>query len=107
MSSARRRINSTGRKKIPQDKIDLRILTTVHGEPLKAKLTIDLDALGLPPTAALSVEAYHRSSAMRFVALQPHRRVPFELAWQTCSNPSATTSFMLLNVAISNRKIRF
>ncbi|MCD9109963.1 hypothetical protein [Bradyrhizobium japonicum] len=66
MSSAKRRINSTGRKRIPQDKIDLRILTTVHGEPLKAKLAIDLDALGLPPTAALSVEAYHRSSAMRF-----------------------------------------
>jgi hypothetical protein len=65
-SSAKRRINSTGRKKISQDKIDLRILTTVDGEPLKAKLAIDLEALDLPASAALSVEAYHRSSAMRF-----------------------------------------
>jgi hypothetical protein len=66
MSSAKRRINSTGRKKISQEKIDLRILATVPGEPLKAKLAIDLETLGLPATAALSVEAYHRSSAMRF-----------------------------------------
>jgi hypothetical protein len=66
MSSAKRRINSTGRKKISQDKIDLRILAVAPGEPLRAKIGINLESLGLPLSAALSVEAYHRSTAMRF-----------------------------------------
>jgi hypothetical protein len=66
MSSAKRRINSTGRKKISQDKIDLRILSAVPGEPLKAKIGIDFESLDLPSSAAVSVEAYHRSTAMRF-----------------------------------------
>jgi hypothetical protein len=66
MSSAKRRINSTGRKKISQDKIDLRIQSVIPGEPLKAKIGIDLGSLDLPPSAAVSVEAYHRSTAMRF-----------------------------------------
>jgi hypothetical protein len=66
MSSAKRRINSTGRKKISQDKIDLRILSVVPGEPLKAKIGIDLESLDLPGSASVSVEAYHRSTAMRF-----------------------------------------
>jgi hypothetical protein len=66
MSSAKRRINSTGRKKISQDKIDLRLLAVVPGEPMRAKLSLDLDSLGLPASASVSVEAYHRSTAMRF-----------------------------------------
>jgi hypothetical protein len=66
MNSAKRRINSTGRKKITQDRIDLRILAAVPGEPIRAKLGIDLEALGLPASAGVSVEAYHRSTAMRF-----------------------------------------
>jgi hypothetical protein len=66
MSSAKRRINSTGRKKISQDKVELRILSAVSGEPLKAKIGIDLESLELPASAAVSVEAYHRSTAMRF-----------------------------------------
>jgi hypothetical protein len=66
MSSAKRRINSTGRKKLSQDKIDLRILPSVPGEPMRAKLALDLESLGLPASAAVSVEAYHRSTAMRF-----------------------------------------
>jgi hypothetical protein len=66
MSSAKRRINSTGRKKISQDKIDLRILSVVPGEPLRARVGLDLDSLGLPASAVVSVEAYHRSTAMRF-----------------------------------------
>jgi hypothetical protein len=66
MNSAKRRINSTGRRRIPQDKIDLRILPSIAGESLRAKLDIDVASLDLPPSAAISVEAYHRSSAMRF-----------------------------------------
>lgn len=66
MNSAKRRINSTGRKKISQDKIDLRILAPVPGEPMRAKVGLDLESLGLPASASVSVEAYHRSTAMRF-----------------------------------------
>ena len=66
MSSAKRRINSTGRKKISQDKTSLRILAPVTGEPMRAKLGIDLESLGLPASASVSVEAYHHSTAMRF-----------------------------------------
>jgi hypothetical protein len=66
MNSAKRRINSTGRKKISQDKIDLRILTAVPGEPMRAKIGIDLESLDLPASASISVEAYHRSTAMQF-----------------------------------------
>ena len=66
VSSAKRRINSTGRKKISQDKIDLRILAAVPGEPMRARLGIDLKLLGLPASASVSVEAYHHSTAMRF-----------------------------------------
>jgi hypothetical protein len=66
MNSAKRRLNSTGRKKIPQDKVDLRILTNVPGEPMRAKLGIDLGSLELPGSASVSVEAYQRSTAMRF-----------------------------------------
>jgi hypothetical protein len=66
MNSAKRRINSTGRKKISQDKIDVRILAPVPGEPMRAKLRIDLESLGLPASASVSVEAYHHSTAMRF-----------------------------------------
>jgi hypothetical protein len=66
MSSAKRRINSTGRKKIQQDKIDLRLMPTVHGEPVRAKLSLDLQGLELPASASVVVEAYHRSTAMQF-----------------------------------------
>jgi hypothetical protein len=66
MNSAKRRINSTGRKKISQDKIDLRILAAIPGEPIRAKLGLDLESLGLPASASVSVEAYHHSTAMRF-----------------------------------------
>ncbi|WP_342725714.1 hypothetical protein AAFG07_01605 [Bradyrhizobium sp. B097] len=66
MTSAKRRINSTGRKKITQDRIDLRVLPSVPGEPIRAKLHLNLESLELPPSASISVEAYHRSSAMQF-----------------------------------------
>jgi hypothetical protein len=66
MNSAKRRINSTGRKKISQDKVDLRILAAVPGEPLRAKLGLDLGSVDFPASASVSVEAYHHSTAMRF-----------------------------------------
>lgn len=66
MSSARRRINSTGRRKIPREHIDIRMLEALPGEPLKATANLDLEGLRFPGEALISIEAYHRSSGMRF-----------------------------------------
>lgn len=66
MSSAKRRINSTGRKRIAQDNIDLQLLSSAPGDAAKARLSLKLDGLELPPSAAVIVEAYHKSSAVRF-----------------------------------------
>lgn len=66
MSTAKRRINSTGRRKIARECIDIRMLESIIGEPLSAKAALDLSAMTLPASAAVAIEAYHRSSAMRF-----------------------------------------
>jgi hypothetical protein len=66
MSKAKRRINSTGRERIKREGIDIRILEPASGEPLKAKASIDLSGHDFPSTAAIALEAYHRSSGMRF-----------------------------------------
>ena len=66
MTGAKRRINSTGRKRINRDRIEIRMLASQPGEPLKAVAKIDLRGETLPPHAAVVFEAYHRSSGMRF-----------------------------------------
>jgi hypothetical protein len=66
MSNAKRRINSTGRKKIRREEIDIRLLEAKSGEPLRAKATLALDSYKFPPESLVSIEAYHRSSGMRF-----------------------------------------
>ena len=66
MSSAKRRINFTGRKRISRDHIDIRLLEAGPDDTLKATLRLDLGGLGFPANAALAVEAYHRSTGMRF-----------------------------------------
>ena len=66
MSSAKRRINSTGRKRITRDCVDIRMIDAVAGEPLRATAALKLGDLGFPVTADVAIEAYHRSSGMRF-----------------------------------------
>jgi hypothetical protein len=66
MSTAKRRINSTGRKRISRESIDIRMLDSAPGEPLKAKANIDLSTNDFPVGAIVALEAYHRSSGMRF-----------------------------------------
>lgn len=66
MSKAKRRINSTGRKKIKRTDIDIRLLEAKAGEPLKAKASLSLGEHAFPPESFVSIEAYHRSSGMRF-----------------------------------------
>ncbi len=66
MSSAKRRINSTGRKRIKRERIEIRMLEVRPGEPLKATASLQLSDLGFPHAARVAIEAYHRSSGMRF-----------------------------------------
>lgn len=66
MSTAKRRINSTGRQRIGRECIEISMLETAPDEPLKAKVSLNLNAKGFPANATVAVEAYHRSSAMRF-----------------------------------------
>lgn len=66
MSTVKRRINSTGRKRINREQVDIRLLASEAGQPLRAKASLDLAKYGFPSTAAVSIEAYHRSSGMRF-----------------------------------------
>jgi hypothetical protein len=66
MSSAKRRLNYTGRKKITSDHVEVRVLDPAPGEPLRATMKLDLTGLDLPPSASVIVEPYHRSSSMKF-----------------------------------------
>lgn len=66
MSTAKRRINSTGRKRIGRECVEISLLETAPDEPLKAKVALNLANQGFPGHAAVAVEAYHRSSGMRF-----------------------------------------
>ena len=66
MSSAKRRINSTGRKRIGRQCVEISMLESFPGEPLKAKVRLSIDREGFPGDASIVLEAYHRSSGMRF-----------------------------------------
>lgn len=63
---AKRRINSTGRKRINRENIEIRMIESAAGHPLRAEASLDLSQYRFPPAALLSIEAYHRSSGMRF-----------------------------------------
>ena len=62
----KRRINSTGRKKILLSNIKIEMLDATPGDPLEAKVDLDLGTYEFPPDARVVVEAYHRSSSQRF-----------------------------------------
>ena len=66
MNSAKRRINSTGRKRINRQCVEINMLESFPDEPLKAKVKLSLDQEGFPGDASIALEAYHRSSGMRF-----------------------------------------
>lgn len=66
MSTVKRRINFTGRKRIRRQDVDCRLLETSPGEPLRAKTNLSLEGYGFPASAAIAVEVYHRSTGMRF-----------------------------------------
>lgn len=65
MSTVRKRINSTGRKRIPRDRVSVTLLPVKPDEPLRAVANVRLDGLGFPEGANVVLEAYQRSTAMR------------------------------------------
>ena len=66
MSTAKRRINFTGRKRIRREDVEISLLETRLGETMRAKAKISIDSYGFPSSAAITIEAYHRSTGMRF-----------------------------------------
>ncbi|WP_223478071.1 hypothetical protein [Oricola indica] len=66
MSTAKRRLNYTGRKRIKRENIDIRMVENAGSGPLRAKAELNLEGLGFPADARVVIEAYHRSSGMRF-----------------------------------------
>lgn len=66
MRSSIRRINSTGRRRISRKHIKIEMLPSAPGEPLKVKAALALESYGFPASSLVVIEAYHRSSGMRF-----------------------------------------
>ncbi len=66
MAAVKRRINSTGRKRIGREYVSVTMLPSAPGMPSAAKATMRLNELSFPDTAAVILEAYQRSAAMRF-----------------------------------------
>lgn len=66
MATAKRHINFTGRKRIPQDAVEINLLETPPGSPPRATAKIELAKMGFPASAGVVVEAYRSSSLMRF-----------------------------------------
>ncbi len=66
MVSVQRRINSTGRVRITRDRINISLEEPAGAIFPWATATINLEKVGLPDNAPVVIEAYYRSSSMRF-----------------------------------------
>jgi hypothetical protein len=67
MVSMQRRFNSTGRTRIPRSRIEIKLQEPLDtGAFPVAFATFDLAGLDFPPSATVGIEAYFRSSSMRF-----------------------------------------
>lgn len=66
MTSVKRRINSTGRKRIPRERITVEMLPAEVSKPAAATVELDLDGFEFADGDKIVLEAYQRSTAMRF-----------------------------------------
>jgi hypothetical protein len=67
MASIQRRFNSTGRTRIPRSHVEINLQEALDAGAFPiASATIDLAGLDLPDSATVELEAYFRSSSMRF-----------------------------------------
>jgi hypothetical protein len=60
-----RRLNYTGRKKIPRSRVSIHLATTIEGH-LAFDTTLNLDRIAFPGNAKIFVEAYRRAFFKRF-----------------------------------------
>lgn len=66
MAAVKRRINSTGRRRIAHEHVSVSMLSPGPGGIPRARTTLKLDGMSFPATARIVVEAYHSSTGMRF-----------------------------------------
>jgi hypothetical protein len=61
-----RRLNYTGRRKIPRSRVTVRLVAAKRGDGYAFHIDYDLHGLGFPDAARVYVEAYNIGSYMRF-----------------------------------------
>jgi hypothetical protein len=66
MTAVKRRINFTGRKRIPHSHVSVSLRPMEAGRPLRATASLDVGSLGFPSNSPVILEAYQRSQGMRF-----------------------------------------
>lgn len=67
MTSVQRRLNSTGRLRITRNKVDIAVEQPMDLNAVPtARAILRLDDLGVPGDARVAIEAYYRTSSMRF-----------------------------------------
>src|SRR6478736_4782518 len=67
MVSVQRRLNSTGRKRITRDRVTIKLTPPLDAFSFpSATAQVNLTQLGLDATARVVLEAYFRSSSMRY-----------------------------------------
>src|SRR5208283_2973626 len=62
----RRKFNYTGRIRIMQELITINLIRGDRGSVESFRVVIDLKGLGLPETAKVFIEAYHRTEQQRY-----------------------------------------
>ena len=67
MTSIQRRFNSTGRLRITRNRVDITLEERPHTNFIPtARAKLNLDRLDVPGDALVAIEAYYRTSSMRF-----------------------------------------
>lgn len=90
MSAVKRRVNSTGRKRIRRESVDIRLRASdADGKPIVTAVA-NLDEYNFPSDARVIFEAYYRSSAMKAVwGTIEEIRTPIQLHLSELDNPWA------------------
>jgi hypothetical protein len=79
MTAIKRRINYTGRKRIPQSAVAVSMLPLLPNEAPRATASFELGPMEFPPSSSIVLEAYQRSQGMRFeLGTIEHPAIPQE-----------------------------
>lgn len=66
MAAIKRRLNYTGRKRIPQSSVVISMLPLKPNDSPRATVSFDLSSMEFPASGLIVLEAYQRSQGMRF-----------------------------------------